>query len=361
MKLKQFDHSSNIFTASDIDSKPVELETSDSFKQNISFYKDNDYTFVPIIDETKYYNTKQDYKSEISHDQIINDSVSLKEVIRRLKDHPFLIVEHSRFKGHIVKDGEHLGKVINDKIVKKDSESLENLESKLGEIIDLKDVNITYKAESLSKSGTMELKTEGALDEDKYKEIKEGYQVIEKNFDVDIDEISQKYLISNFEAYGRGFNYFENDPPEIFGIITHSDLNKRPVREMVYPNIAQIAAEISDKIEEEYPDSRDLIDQLGEFTVGSWYKNKRDDMQIHISEFMSLSELKTVIENSNNEFIRECGFESKTKVRDDLGSLEHIRNRVMHANRTLVRERNDIEDIYRRINLTEEILEKVQD
>lgn len=58
---------------------------------------------------------------------------------------------------------------------------------------------------------------------------------------------------------------------------------------------------------------------------------------------------------SDEELVRACGF-NKNKEVDDLSSINTLRNKVMHANRTLIHNRRDIEKVLNIMYRIEEII-----
>jgi len=140
------------------------------------------------------------------------------------------------------------------------------------------------------------------------------------------------------ETAGPGSD--DGDPNGRYGIVTVSDVNKRPTHEMVYPVVAELAALIARRIEDRY-DSRELFDRLDDRTVGSWVKDERRDVELHVAESMDLGEMESVLRRSAPELAKSCGFRSTDEL-DELAGIRNLRNRVMHANRSLVRHREEI-------------------
>ena len=70
---------------------------------------------------------------------------------------------------------------------------------------------------------------------------------------------------------------------------------------------------------------------------------------------MNLIEMMQVIQSSDKGFVENCGFDSKNDVQI-LNQINGIRNRVMHANRSLIYERKDITEIIEVVNESERIL-----
>lgn len=134
-----------------------------------------------------------------------------------------------------------------------------------------------------------------------------------------------------------------DEPGSRYGIVTVSDVNKRATHEMLYPVVAELAALFARRIEARY-DSRELFDDLNDRTVGGWVKDERQDVELHVAESMDLGEMERVLRSSPEELAKSCGFRS-TEELDDIARIRDLRNRVMHANRSLVRRREDIDEM----------------
>lgn len=70
---------------------------------------------------------------------------------------------------------------------------------------------------------------------------------------------------------------------------------------------------------------------------------------------MNLIGIMQVIQSSDKTFVEDCGFDSKDAV-TDLNSINEIRNKVMHANRSLIYDRRDIQDILSAVDRAQEIV-----
>ena len=204
------------FTASDV-STPATTETLNTYRDAIDRFERNDWTYIPMPEDGKYFNIKnQEKPQDIQDDQFVQPGLHLLEVMEKLVEHPFLLVE---------KDGEH-------------------------EIINL------------------------------------------------------------------------------------SNLNKREVKDFLYPLLSELAEELAYRIEDYYEDSEHMFGMVSEFTLGTWFKARQDDVELHIAEFLTLSNMIGVIKG-HRPLMDSCGFDDNDDV-DELNGVEDLRNKVMHGNRTLV-------------------------
>lgn len=151
------------------------------------------------------------------------------------------------------------------------------------------------------------------------------------------------------------------EPDEKYWIINLADLNKRAMREMLYPVIAELESTIARRIEDHYSVSKDFINHMPDgviepHTVGSWYRDLQSDVELHIAEYMNLTEMMKVLQNGQPSLCQSCGFESKGDI-TDMYAIRDLRNKVMHVNRSLIRSRDDIQAT---LNATERAQELIQ-
>lgn len=151
-------------------------------------------------------------------------------------------------------------------------------------------------------------------------------------------------------------------PDRGYKIINVADLNQRGLREMLYPPVAELESLIASRIEDHHSDSEQLLQDMSEeainpTTIGGWYRDRQNDVELHIAEKMNLTEMKQVLTEGRAALARSCGFDGK----GDLGGLNEIRdlrNRVMHANRSLVRSRQDIQEVLARLERIQDLLDE---
>lgn len=286
--------------AGEIETYPAEVETLESYENKIEYYRSKNYTYIPIPSRGKYYNTHQGWVRDIDEKQYIREGVHLMEVLRRLQSQPFLLVDRLKGTRFYIDDGEFLRRASFGGYGQIDPE--ENRPEEFEEEMDF------------------------TADELKEKQPKIAEEVIDYDYD------------------------------DRYGIITLADLNKRGVKEMIYPVISELSSRLAQQIEAEHPDSQEVFNCIRPETVGRWQQDKLDGLELHISDYLNLIEMQEIIKNSDEEFVSKCGFSSKNQVQKQLGGINQLRNKVMHANRTLVHEREDIDDILRRIERAQNII-----
>lgn len=132
------------------------------------------------------------------------------------------------------------------------------------------------------------------------------------------------------EAFG-----LNRDAQNRYGIVTVADLNKRRVKEMLYPAVATFEHTLADLITDHYPDSNVPEDDVKAEAFNRWEQAKDRDMETHIVEHMNLGDIVSVVRNT--DALRTiCGFDSKSQYHKAIGGLVDLRNKVMHPRRTLI-------------------------
>jgi len=301
--------------AGEISSK-AEVETIGSYEDRINYYISQNYTYIPIPDENKYYNTKEGWMKDIDNEQYISEECHLVDVLELLQELPFLFTnkEHNSF--FLVNT--------EDKTCHR-----QYILGALDEVLTKEDLRGRIRGN--------DDQFEKYLEEDSHE-----LQTVDEAIDNDIDL--------------GGYNYTPYS--DRYSIITVSDINKRQMKDMLYRLFAELVSNLGEKIEDEYPDSNTILKYTRRDTIGRWKKEQIEGLNIHISEHLNLIDMMNVIEASDRNFVQKCGFNSKDNV-DVLSSINDVRNSVMHANRSLVYSRRDIENILKAVEYSQDILQNM--
>lgn len=227
------------FTASDI-STEARVEDLDSYEAAIDEFEEEHWTYIPMPEDGKYYNTNKEGEPEdLADAQFIESDLHLLDVMEKLVDHPFLLIEQD-----------------------------------------------------------------------------DGYEIIHL-----------------------------------------SNLNKREVKDFLYPLLSELAEELAYRIEDYYENSEDMFGMVNEFTLGTWFKARQDDVELHIAEFLTLGNMIGILKG-HDPLKDKCGFEDDNAV-DKLGGIEELRNKVMHGNRTLVNDQETLKSHINRIERAEKIVKRL--
>ena len=308
---------SHMHPASEICSTPAKIETLDSYEDAISHYQSKDFTYIPMPKDGKYYNTEEGWIRDIQSTQIVDQETHLMEVLRRMSNYPFILVDFAEQKQfyEIEIDGD-----------------IDLFPEGMIEFADTNEIELNFDGGSVTGEELVEEK--------------------EESDPLTVHDVQEEYP----EQVG------DLVPPydEQYGIITLVDINKRGIKQMLYKIISQLSSDLATKIESQHPESEDIFKHMRPITIGRWRKDKLNGLNMHISEHMNLLEMMQVIQASDESFVEKCGFDSKDDV-TTLNKINDIRNRVMHANRSLIYERKEIEEILDVIDEAERILNNLSD
>jgi len=140
-----------------------------------------------------------------------------------------------------------------------------------------------------------------------------------------------------------------------YGIVMPADFNSRIAKEYLYPFFAEAARSVSNLIEARY-DTIELIPiylsnrNNGE-AANRWAQAREENVELHIAELMNLTDLKVVM-TELTELREEIDLTSKTQCRDKFDDVARFRDKVMHANRTMVDDQEDIQRLAESMDAT---------
>lgn len=274
--------------ASDI-FRQAEVETVETYENKLKYYKNKNYTFIPLPDSGQYYNTETNSLEGINERQYVSQAITYRSVFEILSEEPFLLADaYSSFILYVVNEEEYY--TLPDEA--------------------------PAHADAL---GFDELKTEYPSIADYY--LKE----------------SHRYYFADL-----------------------ADLNRREVREIIYPVIAELEIELARAIKNDVDDPKDLYHNAPESVVGRREKDILNDVELHTAEYLGLGDMIGLLKGRSHLW-KSFGFESANQVDDRLRSIQDLRNRVMHSNRTLVQNQQDVQKMLERINDAQRIIVEAKD
>lgn len=321
-------------TAPEIATIPAQTERKDEYEDRIEYYKSKNYTYIPIPDSFEYYNTDEGWLKPINKEQIVTEDAHLMDILRLLQEQPFVLIYY----GHILIENQPFF----------DIDSLLDALNAVNDDVSEEDIPWTEDDFPLIIVSEFSVFTETRL-----------RNAIPDDSDLGADDFERVYY---YDLYGRHPEFVEEYlifNEDTFGIITPADVNKRGMKQMLYKLISELASRLSTKIEDRYERSEDVFKHLRPVTIGRWQKDQMEGLGMHIAEHMNLIEMMQVIQSSDSSFVSKCGFGSKSDV-EKLNKINEIRNRVMHANRSLIYDRRDIQDIIEVVEMTEGILSEME-
>lgn len=239
---------------------PASTETVDTYEDNLAFYAENNYQYIPLPVDGQYYDRYAEELRALNPTQVIDTDTGLRTIFEKLQTEPFLLLDRAE-----------------------DQET---------------DPQSTDDPNSPS---------------------------------------DDRYMI-----------------------ITVADLNRRVVSENIYPLIAELEHELAVGIKEEIESSEPLYHNLPARFIGRREKDKIQDVDLHIVEYLGLTQLVQIIKGRHN-LLTKFGFESASECDDIVGSINQLRNRVMHANRSLIRNRDDIQTTLERVDDAQQLIADIHD
>lgn len=72
----------------------ADIETVDTVHDNLDYYREKDFSYVPIPADGQYFDVEADTSRELSEQQILPDDVHLIEVMALLRNHPFVLLDY---------------------------------------------------------------------------------------------------------------------------------------------------------------------------------------------------------------------------------------------------------------------------
>jgi hypothetical protein len=149
-----------------------------------------------------------------------------------------------------------------------------------------------------------------------------------------------------------------------YSLVTISDLNRRPVRALIYPALAQLEELMANFIDDALPDHWDWLGCLAEDAqarlVGRWEVEKRSSVDTDVMAGCTLSEMLKIVKQSVTLW-RQLGVTSPNNFDKQFGSIPDLRNQVMHPVRPLVRDQTDVGKLHRRLLSVIELTKLVAD
>lgn len=261
------------FTCGDIHSI-ASVETQSTYEENLSFYEEHNYSYVPLPIEMKYYDVEMGTLKEIDHSQIVDVDTELFEGLESLSEYPFLLTRDRPSYWYQVENGQ--------------------------------------------------LKMVG----------------MDKGMNV-------RDLVNEYPNFLE--KAVEKDEGKRWGIVTPADANKRASRAAIYLLYVALEQRFAKQIVDYFPDSKDLLDEVDEETADRWRKARENGLEVHLSEYMLLWEMKEIIRNTDD--LREgWGFESKNQFDDHFGGPVSMRNKIMHPVRRLFNTKKEFEKMVDRID-----------
>ena len=124
-----------------------------------------------------------------------------------------------------------------------------------------------------------------------------------------------------------------------YGIVTRSDLNKHPIRILLYEVLAKLETALADLVRRFVSNHLDWIRRLSEDSqariLGYWELSKLQGVDTGPVVGATLADLLNVVARDEG-LRRRLGYDSRNAFEDAMGGIAGVRNQVMHCVRPLI-------------------------
>jgi len=151
-----------------------------------------------------------------------------------------------------------------------------------------------------------------------------------------LDKLAERplwFVTHEYDAEERGTHYV------VHGILSRSDLNKHPLRALLYEVLAKLEIALANLINITITNPYDWIRQLNEDSqariLGYWELSKIKNVDVGPLAGAMLSDLINVIAR-NQSLWQKLGYPSRSSFEEEAGRLPRVRNQVMHPVRPLI-------------------------
>jgi hypothetical protein len=135
------------------------------------------------------------------------------------------------------------------------------------------------------------------------------------------------------------------------GLLTFSDLNRHPVRAILYSLLASLESSLAYFVEEwtTDPDPYSWIRKLKEESqvqiLGYWELSKKRDVEVGPLAATTLPQLINIVAG-NKEFFSKLGYDSRNEFERHTGKISGLRNCTMHPVRPLILDHHCVGDVF---------------
>lgn len=168
-------------------------------------------------------------------------------------------------------------------------------------------------------------------------------------------------MINLFQA-SRFFFVLEGN--KLVGLVTYSDLNKSPVRALLFILISKLEFLLLQRIKSHYKDALSWFNKLDskrQNKIKSIFEDKKkDDVDTAIEDCLNLGDMLCILEK-DEDFRSKIGYPSKSSCENELGSLDNLRNRTMHPSNSLIDCYEDVAKLKVRVERLQEGISRIQE
>jgi hypothetical protein len=167
-------------------------------------------------------------------------------------------------------------------------------------------------------------------------------------------------MINLFQA-SRFFFVLEGN--NLVGLVTYSDLNKSPVRALLFILISKFEFLLLQEIKSHYKDALSWFNKLDSSKQKkikcNFESKKKADVDTVIEDCLNLGDMVCILETDEN-FRAMVGYSSRSSCERELGGLDDLRNRTMHPSDSLIDCYEDVTKLKGRVERLQKGISKLQ-
>jgi hypothetical protein len=183
-------------------------------------------------------------------------------------------------------------------------------------------------------------------------------------------EITVEKIVSADTAITDMINLFQNsrfffvlEGNDLVGLVTYSDLNKSPVRALIFILISKFEFLLLQQIKNNYENSLswfNKLDRKRQNKISNIFENKKKaDADTVIEDCLNLGDMICILEQ-DEDFRSRIGYLSKSSCEKELGCLDDLRNRTMHPSDSLIDSYDDVAKLGERVERLKKATLRIQ-
>ncbi len=175
---------------------------------------------------------------------------------------------------------------------------------------------------------------------------------------VNIDE----QLIKIIDLFCSSKFFFVKNANNLMGIITYADLNKIPVRILLFIQISKLENLLLQLIKDFYLGYSwmHVLTCSRRKKITNLYKEKRkSNIDISLDHCLSLGDMLEIIE-CDNILSSHLGYSSKSCCKKEISGLENLRNDVMHPSNSIINTYDGVKRLSKRLNKLQKFTECIE-
>jgi hypothetical protein len=192
------------------------------------------------------------------------------------------------------------------------------------------------------------------------KEIKPAYR------EITVERIvsANTRILDMINLFQASKFFFVLEGNDLVGLVTYSDLNKSPVRALLFILISKLEFLLLQWIKSQYKDALswfNTLDSTRQDKIKRTFEDKKKaDIDTVIEDCLNLGDMLCILEKDEN-FRSRIGYPSRKSCERELGSLDNLRNRTMHPSNSLIDCYDDVTKLKVRVERLKKVISRIQE